>query len=76
MTPPLHTINAKHEVTSVSRRYRLNAPAGISVKKSLETNVRRSITAKINEMLDGKVGHYVHRKDIIYEQKRISYALS
>ena len=49
----------------------LKASSGISVKKALLVDERKTIAAIMDEvknMLDYKVGHYVHQKDLTYQQ--------
>ena len=51
----------------------LNATSGISVKKSLIIDERKTISAIMDEvkyMLDYKVGHYVHHHMLTYDQRK------
>ena len=51
----------------------LKATSGISVQRALQINEKKTITAVMNEvknMLDYKVGHYVHQFDLTYDQKK------
>ena len=51
----------------------MKAASGISVKKSLQIDERRTISAIMDEvknMLDYKVGHYVRQNDLTYVQKQ------
>jgi hypothetical protein len=51
----------------------LKATSGISVQRALQINEKKTITAVMNEvknMLDYKVGHYVHQSDLTYDQKK------
>jgi hypothetical protein len=51
----------------------LKAASGISVKRSLEIDEKKTIAAIMSEvknMFDYKVGHYVHQQDLTYTQKK------
>jgi len=51
----------------------MKAVSGISVKKSLQIDEQRTISAIMDEvknMLDYKVGHYVRQDDLTYVQKQ------
>ena len=51
----------------------LKATSGIGVKKALQVDERKTIQAimvEVKNMLDYKVGHYVHYKSLTHDQKK------